>query len=215
MDRLIKDFGTFSLWSVSFEGLAEFAQFVVKTNYKSHQKTYSSCQDEINAVFEQEQNLYFKSKLYAIKDQNCNYLGSIRLSKWSEDITLPITEKFGINLKKLFISKNINPEEVWHVGRLAVNREPLRETGYSLNQRSEILKVLMTQALTPICKKEGNVLLAECDERFLKMAPNFDLTNFELVGKPLHYLGSPAIPVMNTVPNLLPFLEKNKRYQYV
>jgi len=215
MDRLLKEFGTVSLWKVSFEGLIDFARFVVSTNYETHQHVSEVSQDEVNKVLEQEKILYKHSRLFAIKDEQRKYLGSIRVTLWDGIVDLPITNQFGVDVQKVFKSRHIKPEEVWHVGRLAVNQKILKDKGYSLTHRSMILKILIAQALIPICKKSTNVLLAECDERFLANASNLKLKNFDLVGKPIVYLGSAAIPVMNTVPNLLPFLEINKSLCYV
>jgi len=217
MDKLIKDFGDFSLWSVSYEGLYEFAEFVVSTNISSHCDKNVSFSDKLQSVLEQEKSLFYQSKLYAVKDcnSNCSYLGSIRLSRWSDGVKLPITETFGINISELFKSKSIAPEEVWHVGRLAVSNKVHPKEGDSLCQHRKILKLLIAQVLVPVCRKESNVLLAECDEYFLKMIQSLQMNNFEYIGKPIKYTSSLIAPVMNTVPNLIPFIENLLKYCYV
>lgn len=211
MDTLIKDFGHFALWQVSNENINEFAMFVANINYKSH-KGGIAPKCEMDAIVYKEQSIYNLSRLFAVKDKNGKYLGTIRTTRWDRKTILPMHEKFGINVSKVLQDRDLDPFEVWHVGRLAVDNVSDRHANYSLNNRAQILRVLLTQAIMPICSDRSNVLLAECDDRFLKMAPQLNLVNSELLGKPVHYLGSPAVPVMNTATNLEYFINQNKQY---
>lgn len=214
MDTLIKDLESYSLWRISKSGLRNFAEFVSHANYNIHQNMMAP-EEEISDVLLHEEELFPYSLFYAIKTKNGKYIGAIRVTQWDKKFPLPMSREFGIDINKMLLERNLYPTEIWHIARLAVNNVDDCGIHFSLKQRSELLRILLAQAFTPICTDENNVLLAECDDRFLRMTPHLNLLHTELIGEPIIYLASPTIPIVNTAKNLKPFLEENKQYCYV
>lgn len=210
MDKLIHTFEANALWQVSEKGLNDFSEFVVRTNYSKHLDSQPSRMEILQAL-RLDKYLYSHSMFYAIKNSDKKYIGTIRVTKWKEGISLPFNETFGINIPKVLGQRKLSPKEVWYVGRLCIEEN----SSLSLAENSRILKMLLVQAFAPICKDDNNILLAECDERFLSATPHLGLKNTEFLSGPKKCIGSNTIPVMNTSRNLTPFFEKNKHLCYV
>lgn len=205
MDTLIENYTPYSLWSVSEKNLIHFSEFVANANYLIHQKKYAP-DWEIQDVLEHETELYPHSEFFALKNSDNNYIGAIRATLWDGTFSLPMDREFGIDIQRVIRERGFKPTEIWHVARFAIHN--YKNSGIQMNfeERLRIIRILLSSVIKLICKHSDNIMLAECDERFLNINPFIGIVGNEIIGKPLMYLGSPTIPVINTANNLSMFL---------
>ena len=57
-------------------------------------------------------------------------LGTFRMTLKAEHLTFPIEDYFGVDLSKLCSTLPMQPKEVWHCGRICVDKEKLQQLGY-------------------------------------------------------------------------------------
>lgn len=214
MDTLIKKIPPYTLWCISEKNLIHFSEFVANANYLIHQKKYAP-DWEIQDVLEHETELYPHSVFFVLKDAGEQYIGAIRATLWDGTFHLPMDREFGIDIRQVINDRGLHPTEIWHVARFAVHS--YKNIGLSINfdERLKIIRILLSSVIKLICRHDNNVMLAECDERFLNINPFIGIIGNEIIGESLMYLGSPTIPVINTAKNLSLFLEKNNILSHV
>lgn len=210
MDLLLKKTEKFSLWAVSYEGLPHFAEFVSDANFEIHQGKKAPREEIENFIFH-ENELFKHSFFYAVKLKTGEYVGAVRITLWDGKFALPMSREFGVDINKILRDRNLNPTEIWHIARLAVNSPDNAKNRLTAQERNFVLKTLLARVISIICRYEDNVMLAECDERFLQMTPRIGIVNNEVVGDPVMYLGSKTIPVINTAKNLSSFLKTERK----
>lgn len=203
MDRFITSYENITLWQIERASLPEVARFVVNENYKHHKsektdirnfsKDYSSVLVEEDAFFEYSSTIVAKNKFGCV-------VGAIRITNWNNNPhMLPLTKIFGDGI--------VNPQELlnsyhhlWHVGRFAIKQE--------YGNTGKLFKLLMLYAISPIFQYSQGVLLAEADEKLLRVMKALRIDAHPLSqGK--EYIGSMTIPMMVTKEGLTEFMLRN------
>ena len=192
-----------TLWQVTRESLPAVVRFVVNENYIHHKgkefdircfsKDYYSVLTEEDAYFE------YSSTIVAKNDLGC-IVGAIRITNWNDNPhTLPLIKIFGneiVNPQKLLNSYY----HLWHIGRFAIKQE------YGNN--GKLFKLLMLYAISPIFQYKEGVLLAEADEKLLRVMKILRIDAHPL-SKGKEYIGSVTIPMMVTKEGLMEFMLNN------
>lgn len=175
----------------------KLAQFVINENYSHHRKINQFSESKTEALYNEEVLYRNHSTVYALQDDNCNFVGTIRVLKWNYRDILPIEKIFSIN--PLHILEDGFQSDVWHIGRFAIRK----------NEGLLPLKKLMTLAIGKVCENNGNIAFAECDTKLLNILFLMGIEP-KIIGKSKYYLGSETIPVLLTYENLLRFYNKNE-----
>lgn len=128
---------------------------------------------------------------------NKKTIGSVKITLWDGQTTLPMEKLFGIQCKDLPFADKL----IWQVGRLAI---PKSENPIGIN----LLKQLLTLAIYRICQHPESVMIAECDKKLLR-GLNLMGIKTEVLGPGIEYLGSETIPVYATDEWLKVFLQNN------
>ncbi|WP_278566101.1 hypothetical protein [Prevotella melaninogenica] len=89
---------------------------------------------------------------------------------------------------------------LWHIGRFAIKQE------YGNN--GKLFKLLMLYAISPIFQYKEGVLLAEADEKLLRVMKILRIDAHPL-SKGKEYIGSVTIPMMVTKEGLMEFMLNN------
>ena len=203
MDRFITSYENITLWQIARASLPAVARFVVNENYKHHKsgkidirsfsKDYTSVLTEEDAFFE------YSSTIVA-KNQFGGIVGAIRITHWNDNPhTLPLIKIFGDEI--------VDPQELlnsyhhlWHVGRFAIRQE------YGNN--GKLFKMLMLYAISPIFQHRQGVLLAEADEKLLRIMKALRI-DVKSLSEGKEYIGSITIPMMVTKEGLTEFMLRN------
>ena len=208
--KFIANFKELTLWQASRNELPEVAAFVVRENYVHHtgrtmgldycRYKGSPYYNEYISVLEEEKKHFEYSISIVVRNQTGTIVGAIRVMKWDEDPNeITLTKLFGADI----VSKSnllANYKHVWHVGRFAVCKD--------CEEKVNLFRLLMVYAISPIFQYEDGVLLAEIDERLLRVMRLMKIQAEDLT-RGVEYLGSVTIPVMITKLGLQDFLLEN------
>ncbi|WP_442265278.1 hypothetical protein ACSIGC_13185 [Tenacibaculum sp. ZS6-P6] len=188
------------LQKLEIHQIIELAEFIVHENYNHHtnETLPENHTDDINSIYYEELNYYNNSEIFVSKDIIGSINGAIRVLKWNFKDILPIQKIFGIN--PFLAVKNDSINNIFHIGRFAIKKN----VG-DIN----LFKKLMVCAIAPVCEHENNVAFAECDSKLLRVLRLLGI-KAEIIGRPIHYLGSETIPVALPYKGLIDFYNKNK-----
>lgn len=203
MSRYITNYENLSLWQMSEEELPELSKFVIEENYKHHQpQMYSdrNFEAEYLSVLKEEKAFYRYSSIIVAKDEYHNMVGVIRVTSWDNNPhTVPLSRLFGnqlVDIPQLMYKH----KHVWHIGRFAIKK--------GVSDSGRLFKLLMLYAISPIFRHTNGVVLAETDERLLRVMQAMRIKATPLAaGK--EYIGSMTLPILITKEGLNEFLLNN------
>ncbi|SUB77047.1 Uncharacterised protein [Porphyromonas macacae] len=203
MDRFITKFEEITLWQLSKESLFSLAKFVVDENYIHHQKVGDNKEtyvEEYQMIFTEESIFFDYSSIVVAKDNAGSIVGSIRVMNWNlNPNTIPLMKLFGENLiNKIKLKEEY--EHIWHVGRFAVQK--------AYKDKVKLFKLLMLYAISPVFRHDRGVLLAEADEKLLRVMRAMKI-DVQLLSEGKEYIGSKTIPMMVTKNGLSEFMLNN------
>lgn len=180
--------------------LLDLAKFIVTENFKHHSNNVlpQDYTNDVNSIHDEEIKYAKNSKVFVVKNKNRKITGAIRVLKWNYSDILPIQKMFGIN--PLLAITNYNVNEIFHIGRFAIEKGP---------KHTSLFKKLMVCAITPVCAQKGNIAFAEIDSKLLRVLRLLGITA-SVIGESIEYLGSETIPVAFTYDGLIDFYNKNK-----
>lgn len=147
-----------------------------------------------------EDTLMFEDSFFCVALKDSEIVGSVKVTRWNEDMVLPIQKLFNIDPAKF---KNKGFQSVWHIGRFAISK--------SEKDGAKLLKKLIALAIYPICCAPNSIMLAECDSKFVKVLNLLGLKT-EVLAPGINYLGSETLPVYSTHEWLSVFLNKSPYY---
>jgi hypothetical protein len=149
------------------------------------------------AVYFEDLSLFYHSIFFVVVNEG-KIVGSVKVTRWNNRVTLPVQHLFNVNLSRLIAEKN--GKTVWHIGRLAIAKEK--------NEGAQLLRKLITLAIYPICMEHSSMMVAECDSKVANVINRMGIQT-DTLGPAIHYLGSPTVPIYSTGEWLLDFLKKS------
>ena len=179
------------------------AEFIVRENYVQHQSAIVPSDDFLNTVqaLALEDYLIFEDSVFCVALKNSEIVGSVKITRWNENISLPIQSLFDID-PAIFVNKGF--KSVWHIGRFAISK--------SEKDGAKLLKNLIAIAIYPVCEADNSIMLAECDSKFVRVLNMIGLRT-ETLASGINYLGSETLPVYSTQEWLAFFLNKSPYYK--
>jgi len=211
MGTLICQLSDYSFFQITeMSNLYEAIRFVVETNYIRHQGFLPlGIEKEIAAIVEEEKEFFSESFFFAVRNNETKkIIGTVRICRWKMENQSSFPVKLNTNMESYVQKTHCNPDRVWHLGRLAVNVKDLSRVNVLL------LKMLLINAFSVICKEEDAVIFAEADRKVFEKLRFLDVF-CEQIGESEFDLGSEAIPIYNTARGLQAFLERHKSLCYV
>lgn len=203
MDKFITSYDNITLWQVTRASLPSIARFVVEENYKHHKGEaikVSDSSSEYTSILREEESFFDYSSIIVAKNNSGSIVGAIRVTNWNNNPhTLPLIKIFGnkiVSPKKLIESYH----HLWHIGRFAIRRE--------YGNTGKLFKLLMLYAISPIFQHSQGVLLAEADEKLLRVMKALKI-DVQPLSKGKEYIGSMTIPIMVTKEGLTEFMLRN------
>jgi N-acyl-L-homoserine lactone synthetase len=107
----------------------------------------------------------------------------------------PAERIWGIEISGLAGRMPFIPPQIWHLGRLAVDREIVAADPHLAVMRLTLFKTLLVAAFRHICTHEHNLMVAECDTRLNNKIKLMGI-HLQVLGAPVNYMGPEVmIPV--------------------
>lgn len=194
-DTLLKTTENLIIYQVGTDNVKEFTQFVYGVYAKDYKQKYGweASQEELLEMMSEDQFYSPNAYFVAIKSLSGKTLGTVRLTKKaSKDIVFPIEKEFGIDVQELYDLEGNAPNDIWHCGRLAIDKDALKEENIQMNS-IKLLKALLEYVGIVNTQKQYNVLTIEADESCYKLLKVLG-TNIQIVGDGKEYLGSMTYP---------------------
>ncbi len=187
----------FTVYEADNSVLWELAQFVVKENISHHTSKDSDIKGKIQElvykVYKEETELADRSKIFIVRNNTGDMVGSIRSTLWDRKAKLPMETLFGFNPLDCDFSKDIT--KYWHIGRLAINKE-------ASQYPKSILKTLINIVTAPIKKDPYGCLLAEVDRKLFNNLKALGIDAHQIAPSK-QYLASETIPIYSMSSDIL------------
>jgi len=209
MDTLLNDFQNFSLWLISKENLQKVSSFILRVNNQVHMNSNIIIYKDFVKTREIDNDSFSTSHFYAIKNRKHEIVGTIKAQKWDRQSPLPIEHDFNIKVADIVSNLNCYPNEIWHIGRFAIDQEKVKKDQFLRKNRLTLLKLLLANAFQHIYTNPSNIALAECDKKLFEKLKLLQI-NSTPIGESKTYLGSETVPIYNTSSGV----EKNKHLCY-
>jgi hypothetical protein len=172
------------------------------THHRSVSEHEKHFQREIDEVYQEDLSLYECSAFY-VATINYKIVGSVKITLWDGQTSLPLEKLFGIKCSDLPFSNKL----IWQVGRLAISKA---ENPLGIN----LLKQLLTLAIYSICLHPESVMVAECDKKLLRVLNLFGIKT-QILAPGIEYLGSETIPIYSTDEWLKVYCENSNHLEQI
>ncbi|WP_062053427.1 hypothetical protein [Aquimarina longa] len=214
-DCLIENFDTINLYQVGKTNLSEFSEFVFEMYSYHYLKKYDWLPNtkELEEMKQSDYNHFDDSVYFGFRSSKQKFLGTIKATKRSNKKTFPIEYEFNIDIERIISQKNLKVDEVWHLGRLAIDSIVLRAQNSTLTSM-QMVRLLLIHSLRVINHKPNSLMIAESDVLIHQIFQDLGI-HMEIVGKVKECLGSPTYPVIFTGENIDKWLKNNPIEQSV
>lgn len=198
-----------ALYQIGRSNLPKFSQFVFEMysyHYFKKYQWYPTIHD-LYKMQQSDQEQFDHSVYFGYKNAQQQILGTIKATRRKKNIKFPIEYEFNVNIDDVIKEKNLQVEEVWHLGRLAIDSNTLRSQESPINSR-EMLRLLLVKSLGVINHQPHNLMIAESDVLIYEIFHSMGI-NMQIVGDLRHCLGSPTYPVIVTGEDIDQWLQQN------
>lgn len=198
-----------ALYQIGRSNLPKFSQFVFEMysyHYFKKYQWYPTIHD-LYKMQQSDQEQFDHSVYFGYKNAQQQILGTIKATRRKKNIKFPIEYEFNVNIDDVIKEKNLQVEEIWHLGRLAIDSNTLRSQESPINSR-EMLRLLLVRSLSVINHQPHNLMIAESDVLIYEIFHSMGI-NMQIVGDLRHCLGSPTYPVIVTGEDINQWLQQN------
>lgn len=193
----IEFFEGFSVWEVGSDRAMETTRFVFEVYYDLFSKKYE-WEGEYEKMALDDQATMVHSTIYGAVSRENDLLATIRIIEKSDQL-LPIERDFNLNVFNLCREKNIKPNRIFEIGRLAKHPLRIKNAGIFGRQRLAIVDELIAQMVYTCSQEKGNVWVASIDVDVLTLLRSRGF-HFTSIGETNNeYLGSPTTPVILSI----------------
>jgi len=205
---LLQKFGDFELWRIEFPDVASFTKFVFSVYYEHHWQSEPPI-EEVEACIKEDLARYSYTHFYALKTKDGRIFGTINASLWQDTYTLAFEREYNINISELIKTRGLNPPQVWHVGRFAIDRKFINQNEKLKAKQGLFFKLLMTCAFAHVCTHPDNLMIVESEVKLWRIGKLLGIS-CEALGESRMVLGSESFPAIDTGAGLQPFVDKHK-----
>lgn len=198
-----------ALYQIGHHNLPKFSQFVFEM-YSYHYFKKYQWYPTIHDLYKMQQSdseQFANSVYFGYKNSQQQILGTIKATRREKNIKFPIEYEFNVDIDQVIKEKELEVQEVWHLGRLAIDSNTLRGEKLPINSR-EMLRLLLINSLSVINHQSNNLMIAESDVLIYEIFHSMGI-NMQIVGDLRHCLGSPTYPVIVTGDDINAWLQKN------
>jgi hypothetical protein len=190
-------FDKFSVWEIGTDRAMETTRFVFDVYFDLFSRKYE-WDGEYEKMVLDDQATMVNSTIYAAFSRENELLATIRIIKKLDQL-LPVEKDFNLNVFDICREKNINPNRIFEIGRLAKHPLRIKNTGIFGRQRLAVIDELIAQVVYTCSQESGNVWVASIDVDVLTLLRSRGF-HFSPIGKTnSEYLGSPTTPVILSI----------------
>jgi len=208
MGKLLQNFETFDLWREELCDIANFTQFVFDVYYEHHWQSQPP-KEEVDACIKEDLARFPYTHYYALKTKEGQIFGTINTALWQGTYELAFEREYNLNIRELIKTRELNPPQVWHVGRFAIDRKFINQNESLKATQGLFFKLLMTCAFMPVCADPNNLMIAESEVQLWKIGKRLGIFS-ETLSESRMVLGSESFPVLDTGSGLQPFVDNHK-----
>ncbi len=203
---LIRNYHKLNFYKIGWSELAKYTRFVygIYANSSTDNQTWELTPEDLQTMYYEDQTYFPHSAYFAFTNFQDQILGTIKVTQKSTLVLLPTEVEYNIDLKARCKEWDIALSDIWHAGRLAVDKKLLKQTTNNLSSRQMFLE-LVCQVFGHICQQPKGVFLAEADKRVMHLFRQVGI-NMQQVGKGRMYLGSETYPVIISHDDMLAWL---------
>lgn len=208
-DILISAHDSVSLYQIGQNNLANFSQFVFDMysyHYFKKYQWYPTIHD-LYKMQQSDQEQFNNSVYFGYKDNQNQILGTIKTTRKDNNIKFPIEYEFEVDLDQIIKEKKLKVDEIWHLGRLAIDSNTMRSQKLPITSR-QMFKYLLIHSLGVINQHPNSLMIAESDVLIYEIFHSLGI-NMQIVGEIRHCLGSPTYPVIVTGEDIHNWLLEN------
>jgi hypothetical protein len=193
----IEFFEGFSLWEIGTDRAMETTRFVFEVYFDLFSRKYE-WEGEFEKMAQDDQATMVNSTIYAALSREEDFLATIRIIRKSKQ-ELPVEKDFNLNVLEICREKNINPNRIFEIGRLAKHPARIKRAGLLGRQKLAVVDELIAQMVYACSQEIGNVWVASIDVDVLMLLRSRGF-HFSPIGKTNgDYLGSPTTPVILSI----------------
>lgn len=211
-DECILSDRNMSLYRIGLGRLSEFTKFVFDMYSRHYSKHYQWVATEHDLQLMRESDFqHFPNSVYlAFHCEQHQILGTIKATRKNTEFKFPFDSEFKVDIDQMIRERNLVPQEIWHLGRLAIDSNRLRKEGIPISSR-EMIRLLLSESFAVIAQDPSNLMIAESDILVYEMLIDMGI-NMQIVGDLRYCLGSPTYPVVVTGEDLQSWLQSQSIY---
>ncbi len=211
-DQYLVTYKQLSLYRVGEENLIEFSDFVFRLYAYHYFKKYAwyPNPEDIREMREDDKK-YFKDSVYfAFKNSEGQLLGTIKATQKNNHIVFPIEHEFQIDIDTLIKERELRVENIWHLGRLAIDSAAIRKKELPITAR-EMMRYLLLEIFEVINGTDHPLIVAESDVLIYQMFRELGI-HMQIIGDVKDCLGSPTYPVIIEGKDVKDWLDNNTKF---
>ncbi len=156
---------------------------------------WESKKEDYEEMLRDDRNFSPDSAFLAIETIEEEIMATVRLTRWKPGMTLPIEYEFGENVQDLVNSLSPTPSEVWHAGRLSIDKQKLSARGFPKSHSYRLLRDITAYCVQLVQPDQTVILISEADELAAKIYRKMGV-RLEAIADSVDYLGSTTVPVL-------------------
>ncbi|OJJ21143.1 hypothetical protein BKI52_11280 [marine bacterium AO1-C] len=194
-DRVIAQLGDLHVCQVGQSNLEKYTQFIYNVYVESFSKRsgWQPSQKDYEYMLEIDRLHFPYSHYFVFKDQEGNYVSGGKITRKVPKLQFNIETKFHYDLDQYFAEANIPVRNYWHIGRLATDKQALKNARTSVSSL-QILNKLVEIFGTVVTKDKHNIVIAELDALAYRIFKTMGI-NVQRMGEGVESLGSLKYPV--------------------
>ena len=207
-DICIDAYDSVMLHRIGRNNLAKFSEFVFQIYAHHYFKKYNwqPNPQELVEMHAKDQKHFGQSVYFGYKNQAEEFLGTIKATIKANGLSFPIEYEFGVNIQDIIRNKGLQVNEIWHLGRLAIDSNKIRTQKLPITSK-QILRLLLINSLSVINRKPNSLMIAESDTHIYDVFHSLGI-NMQKVGACQECIGSPTYPVIVTGEDINAWLEQ-------
>lgn len=207
---LIKDYHTLKLYEIGWSELSKYTQFVYDVYAKSFtdEQPWELTPEDLITMNHEDQTYFPHSAYLAFMNNRNQIIGTMKVTQKTNLVLLPTEVEYRVNLRQLAEHFNTTRSNIWHAGRLAVNKSLLKKTAFHFPSRRMFLE-LVYHTFSHITQHPDAIFLAEADKRIVNLFRQLGI-NMQQVAQGKMYLGSETYPVVITHSDMLTWMKSYK-----
>ncbi|EAY27956.1 hypothetical protein [Microscilla marina] len=194
-DRVIECSEHLILYQLGQKNLEEYTEFVYNVYVDNYSKKHGwqSDEEELTYMKEEDAQQFSQSYYFAFRTHTGEMAGGVKITKQSPSLQFPIETEFGYNLQNYFQQANIPVNDIWHMGRLAIDKHVLANAGFSGSSLPILIK-LLKQSFGAMVQHDDNILIGESDALAYRIYRTLGI-KLQKMGEGKKYVGSLTYPV--------------------